>query len=103
MTLTFSFRGSRGDRVLLSFIAAPSPSALQWSSFTPFPRNTTPNLFGSAEADGVSANAFIDSSHGSATVQPTPRRTVRREIGNLVFLFDDFTTSPSCWVSTLTA
>src|SRR5580698_3952684 len=82
ITLIFCLSGSKGERVFDSFISAPWPSALQWSSLMPQPRNTTPNRFGNADAGGVSADACNDSRKGSATVQPAPRNTARREIGS---------------------
>src|SRR5579871_6888809 len=47
----------------------------------PQPRNTIPNRLGNADAGGVSAHACNDSRNGSATVQPAPRNTARREMG----------------------
>src|SRR6185295_10224565 len=79
MTLIFCFRGSSGSSVLLSFISAPCPSALQWFSLTPQPRKTTPNRLGKSPAVGVSAKALTDSSQGSAMVQPAPLSMTRRE------------------------
>src|SRR3984885_16319508 len=88
MTLIFCLSGSRGDSVLLNFMSAPWPSALQWSSFTPQPRKTMPKRLGKAEGGGTSAKACSDSSQGNATVQPAPRSTARRETGNASFLAD---------------
>src|SRR5580692_1939917 len=48
----------------------------------PQPRNTMPKRVGNADGGGTSANACSDSSHGNATVQPAPRSTARREMGN---------------------
>src|SRR5690242_1001184 len=69
-------------------MSPPEPSALQWSSLIPLPRKTTANRLGKADGDGVSAKAFRDSSHGSATAQPAPRRTVRRENRGLELLLE---------------
>src|SRR5215472_6894073 len=82
MTLIFSLSGSRGASVFDSFIEAPWPSALQWSSLMPQPRNTMPKRVGNADGGGTSAKACSDSSQGNATVQPAPRSTARREMGN---------------------
>src|SRR5882757_3258012 len=79
MTLTFCFRGSSGCSVLLSFMSAPEPSALQWFSLTPHPRNTTPKRLGKSDGEGVSARALTDSSHGRAMEQPAPLSITRRE------------------------
>src|ERR1043166_1605519 len=79
MTVILFLNGSSTDNVLLSFIDAPEPSALQWSSLMPFPMNNTANRFGNPGAGAVSAKARKDSSHGNATVTPAPRRTARRE------------------------
>src|ERR1051326_6050707 len=64
-------------------MAAPEPSEFQWSSFTPFPMNSTAKRFGNSS--GGAPHAFRDSSHGKATVTPAPRRTVRREIRDAGF------------------
>jgi hypothetical protein len=88
MTLTFCLSGSSGASVLPSFMAAPEPSALQWSSLMPFPRNITAKRLGNAEGDGVSASAWSDSSQGKAMVQPAPRRIARRVTANGDFRFD---------------
>src|SRR6202795_1951031 len=69
-------------------MAAPAPSALQWSSLMPHPRKTTPNRFGNAAGVAVSAKASRDSSHGNAMAQPAPRSTVRREMRGAEFLVD---------------
>ena len=45
-----------------------------------------PNRLGKAEGGGTSAKACRDSSQGRATVQPAPRSTARREMGNANFL-----------------
>jgi hypothetical protein len=47
-----------------------------------------PKRLGQAEGGGTSAKACSDSSQGSATVQPAPRSTARREMGNANFLAD---------------
>src|ERR1700720_856025 len=79
ITLILCFSGSSGDRVLLSFMSAPEPSALQLFSLMPLPMNMTPKRFGNtAEAVG-SPKAGSDSSQGRATATPAPRRTARRE------------------------
>src|SRR5580698_9525789 len=41
-----------------------------------------PNRLGNADGGGTSAKACSDSSQGNATVQPAPRSTARREMGN---------------------
>src|SRR5476651_724762 len=46
MTLILCFSGSSGDKVLLSFMSAPEPSALQLFSLMPLPMNMTPKRFG---------------------------------------------------------
>src|SRR5580698_7449615 len=45
-----------------------------------------PNRLGKAEGGGTSAKACRESRNGSATVQPAPRRTARRERGSTSFL-----------------
>src|SRR5215471_18216942 len=79
ITLTFCLKGSSGDSVLESFMSAPLPSALQWFSLTPQPRNITAKRLGKSAAVGVSAKALTDSSHGRAMEQPAPFRITRRE------------------------
>src|ERR1700733_9697473 len=54
----------------------------------PQPRKTMPKRLGKAEGGGTSAKACSDSSQGKATVQPAPRSTARREMGNANFLAD---------------
>src|ERR1017187_1404472 len=46
----------------------------------PFPMKRTAKRFGKVAADGVSAKAVREGSHGRATVTPAPRRTARREM-----------------------
>src|ERR1700677_1129320 len=54
----------------------------------PHPRKTTPKRFGKAAAEGVSAKASRDCSHGKAMVQPAPRSMARREMRGAEFFFD---------------
>src|ERR1700736_645069 len=80
MTLILCFSGSSGDRVLLSFMSAPEPSALQLFSLMPLPMNMTPKRFGKAAGAVGSPNTGSESRQGRATATPAPRRTARREI-----------------------
>src|SRR4051794_8107848 len=80
ITLILPFNGSSGSSVLPSFISAPEPSAVQWSSFTPLPMNRTAKRFGKLPGIVESAKAGSDSSHGNAMATPAPRRIVRREM-----------------------
>ncbi len=81
ITLIFCFSGSSSSSVLLSFMIAPEPSALQCSSLMPLPRNTTAEALGEGGvAVVVSAKAGSDCSQGRAMVTPAPRSTARREI-----------------------
>src|SRR5579862_8431653 len=80
MTLILCFNGSSGDKVLLSFMSAPEPSALQLFSLMPLPMNMTPKRFGKTVGAVGSPNTGSDSSQGRATATPAPRRTVRREM-----------------------
>src|SRR5579872_1363851 len=83
MMLILCFIGSSGDNVLLSFMSAPDPSALQWFSLIPHPMKRTPKRFGNTTGELVGApTAENDSSHGSATATPAPRNTARREIAS---------------------
>src|SRR5579862_63342 len=86
ITLILCFSGSSGDRVLLSFMSAPEPSALQLFSLMPLPMNMTPKRFG--KTVGASPNTGSDSSHGRATATPAPRRTARREMRGEEFCVD---------------
>src|SRR5579872_3075511 len=85
MTFSLVLNGSSGWRLLLSSIAAPSPFAHQCSGLMPVPMNWTTNRFGGAlAAFGAAApQTGRDSSHGSPTTTPAPRRNMRREIGLL--------------------
>src|ERR1700689_5526990 len=81
ITMIFCLTGSSPDKVLLSFIPAPEPSALQWSSLIPLPMNRTAKRFGKAAGGGVSAKAVKEGSLGNAMETPAPRRTVRQGKG----------------------
>lgn len=76
-------KGSRGARLLLSSMRAPSPFAHQWSALIPFPMNcTTKRLGKAAGALGSAAGSpqtGTDSSQGRAMTTPAPRRNMRRE------------------------
>src|SRR5579883_3257522 len=78
-TLILLLIGSSTERVLLSFMSAPDPSALQCSSLTPQPMNSTANLVGKVVAPAVSPKDN-DGRNGRAMVTPAPRRTARRDI-----------------------
>src|SRR5688572_11250370 len=87
MTTIFFLSGSSGCSDLLSFISAPLPRAHQWLPLMPLPMNITAKRFGNtvaAAADCDGAAHASDSSHGSAIVTPTPRRTVRLEMDRLM-------------------
>src|ERR1700687_2225606 len=88
MTLILCFSGSRGDKVLLSFMSAPEPSALQLFSLMPLPMNMTPKRFGKTVRPAGSPNTGSDSSQGRATATPAPRRTARREMRGEEFCVD---------------
>src|SRR6185295_10164237 len=88
MTLILCFSGSSGARVLLSFMSAPEPSALQLFSLMPLPMNMTPKRFGKTVGAVVSPNTGSDSSQGRATATPAPRRTARREMRGEEFCVD---------------
>ena len=85
MTLSLVLYGSRGCRLLLSSIAAPSPFAHQLFGLIPVPMNWTTKRFGGVLAAlGASAAAphtGRDSSQGRAMTTPAPRRKMRRESG----------------------
>src|SRR3954470_19765094 len=87
MTLSFVLNGSRGWRLWLSSIAAPSPRADQWSGLTPHPMNCTTkrcgNAGGALGSAGVAPQTGTDSSHGRAMQTPAPRRNSRRLIERL--------------------
>jgi hypothetical protein len=80
-TLILCLRGSSGESDLLSFMSAPSPVELQWSSLMPHPMNMTPKRWGkgAAAVAAVAPKTRTDSSHGSAMTTPAPRNTARRE------------------------
>src|ERR1700719_2714376 len=80
ITLILCFSGSSGDSVLLSFMSAPEPSALQLFSLRPLPMNMTPKRFGKTVGAVGSPNTGSDSSQGRATAAPAPRSTARREM-----------------------
>src|SRR5688572_19300310 len=81
MTLSLSRNGLSGSRLLLSSISAPLPLALQFLGLIPLPMNSAANRFGGSAFSAPCATSGSASSHGSATVTPTPRMTVRRLIG----------------------
>src|SRR5262249_44852119 len=89
MTLSWFRNGSRGWRLLLNSIVAPSPFAHQWFGLIPVPINWTTNRFGGkldAFAPSVVApQTGRDSSHGKAMTTPAPRRKMRRESAPSVF------------------
>src|SRR5262245_4176360 len=79
MTLSRARNGLSGSRLLESSISAPLPFALQFLGLMPLPMNSAANRFGGSAFSAPRAPSGNASSHGSATVTPTPRRTVRRE------------------------
>src|SRR6476646_409391 len=85
-TFILFLNGVMGSSVLLSSMLAPAPRAHQWSGLTPHAQNSVANRCGKAAGvppmTGCVPQTGIDANHGKAMAQPTPRRKVRREMGN---------------------
>src|SRR5262249_10335703 len=82
MKSIFRRKGVRGASTLPSSMRSPSPRAHHSRLWKPLPENSAAKRTGASlalAAFGSSPQTGSDSSHGSATVTPTPRRKVRRE------------------------
>src|SRR4051812_8489755 len=84
MKVSFSRTGLSDSRTLPSSRPAPSPFAHHSLEWNPFPENRQAIRTGGSDALPLllsSPQTGTDSSHGNATVTPSPRRNARRERG----------------------